>query len=65
MTNPDPKPTTHRGGNTAWPEWDRIPDEDREPEDEPCDDCDGRGETMRSSGYDTCRGCRGTGVATE
>lgn len=58
----DRKPTCQRGGNPAFPTWDRVPDSERDPEDQDCSECDGNGEVFVRDGYVTCRECRGTGV---
>ncbi len=58
----DQKRTGRRGGNPAFPTWDRVPDEDRDPEDRDCPECDGNGEVFQRDGYVTCRKCNGTGI---
>ena len=51
------QPTYLRGGNTAFPVWDK--DDDDETAD--CDACEGSGEVWVRDGLDACRECRGTG----
>jgi hypothetical protein len=59
MSKPErPVPVILRGGNSAYPEWDKVEDDDLA-------DCDAEGcvegEVMRRDGWDTCSSCRGTG----
>ena len=52
-----PRPTVLRGGNSAYPNWDKVDDDDVAD----CDTCEGWGEVWLRDGLDTCRACRGTG----
>ena len=57
------KPTTLRGGNSAFPVWDRVDDEEKEKDElEDCEACDGFGDVWVGDGMDSCRECRGAGV---
>ena len=56
MSKPE-RPTTLRGGNSAYPEWDKVCDDEQAD----CDACEGYGWDWGRDGQETCAACRGTG----